>query len=103
MIIPVLNIDGFLQTQRYPATVTSSEASPRDGRMRRKNMRDVDESLTTLSDNLAGIDLNRNNDPYWATNPDRSSDDVDSIVHHGSSAASEPETSSLAASSCGGR
>lgn len=95
VLIPVLNIDGFLQTQRYPANVTNSEASPRDGRMRRKNMRNVDESLVTTSDNLNGIDLNRNSNPYWATNPDRSSDDLDSIVHHGASAASEPETKAL--------
>lgn len=95
MLIPVLNIDGYLQTQRYPTTVTSSAQSPRDGRMRRKNMRDADENLATLTDNLRGIDLNRNNNPYWATNSARSSSDVSSIVHHGSGAASEPETQAL--------
>ncbi|NMP31731.1 zinc carboxypeptidase [Thalassotalea sp. M1531] len=95
VVIPVLNIDGFIQTQRFPETVTQSEAQPRDGRMRRKNMRNVDESLSTTGDNLGGIDLNRNNAPYWATNPDRSSDDVNSIVHHGSGPASEPETQAL--------
>ena len=95
ILLPVLNIDGFLQTQRYPSTVTSSANSPRDGRMRRKNMRSVDELLATNNDNLKGIDLNRNNNPYWATNPDRSSSDENSIVHHGSSAASESETQAL--------
>lgn len=95
MTIPVLNIDGFLQTQRFPTTVTESAVSPRDGRMRRKNMRNVDQSLTTTFDNLNGIDLNRNNNPYWATNLERSSGDVTSIVHHGGSAASEPETQAL--------
>jgi len=95
ILLPVLNIDGFLQTQRYPSTVTSSANSPRDGRMRRKNMRSVDELLVTNNDNLKGIDLNRNNNPYWATNPDRSSSDENSIVHHGSSAASESETQAL--------
>ncbi|MFD2167591.1 M14 family metallopeptidase [Thalassotalea euphylliae] len=96
VLIPVLNVDGFLQTQRFPTTVVNSEAQPRDGRMRRKNMRDVDETLATTGDNLQGIDLNRNNNPYWSTSaPDRSSDDVRSIVHHGSSAASEPETQAL--------
>lgn len=95
VIIPVLNIDGFKQTQRFAAQVTSSEASPRDGRMRRKNMRGVDQNLNTLSDNLNGIDLNRNNGPYWATNNQRSSPDQTSIVHHGAGAASEPETQAL--------
>jgi murein tripeptide amidase MpaA len=95
VLIPVLNVDGFLQTQRFPTQVTSSQQQPRDGRMRRKNMREVDEDLATLGDNLQGIDLNRNNAPYWATNSDRSSDDVDSIVHHGSGPASEPETQAL--------
>lgn len=95
ILLPVLNIDGFLQTQRYPSTVTSSANSPRDGRMRRKNMRSVDELLATNNDNLKGVDLNRNNNPYWATNPGRSSSDENSIVHHGSSAASESETQAL--------
>jgi hypothetical protein len=95
VLIPVLNIDGFLQTQRFPTQVTSSQLQPRDGRMRRKNMREVDENLDTVWDNLQGIDLNRNNAPYWATNSERSSDDVDSIVHHGSGAASESETQAL--------
>ena len=95
VLIPVLNIDGFMQTQRFATKVTNTVEQPRDGRMRRKNMRDVDESLATLSDNLGGIDLNRNNNPYWATNPNRSSDDFDSIVHHGASGGSEPETMAL--------
>jgi hypothetical protein len=94
VVIPVLNIDGFLQTQRFPTMVTDSQNSPRDGRMRRKNMRDVDASLDTLSDNLNGIDLNRNNSPYWATSQ-RSSSDPTSIVYHGSGPASEPETLAL--------
>lgn len=95
VVIPVLNIDGFLQTQRFATQVTSSEASPRDGRMRRKNMRSVDHDLTTLGDNLNGIDLNRNNAPYWATNSQRSSPDQTSIVHHGAGAASEAEIQAL--------
>lgn len=95
VVLPVLNIDGFLQTQRFATQVSNSEASPRDGRMRRKNMRDVDNLLATASDNLRGIDLNRNNAPYWATNNQRSSPDVNSIVHHGAGAGSEPETQAL--------
>jgi hypothetical protein len=95
VLIPVLNIDGFRQTQRFANKITQSAEQPRDGRMRRKNMRDVDESLSSLNDNLQGIDLNRNNNPYWASNSDRSSSDIDSIVHHGSSAGSEPEIQAL--------
>ncbi|WP_100656032.1 M14 family zinc carboxypeptidase [Alteromonas flava] len=95
LVIPVLNIDGYLQTQRHPNQVTNTQASPRDGRMRRKNMRSVDTSLDTEFDNLNGIDLNRNNAPYWATNPQRSSNDPNSIVYHGLGPASEPETQAL--------
>ncbi|WP_154223553.1 M14 family zinc carboxypeptidase [Marinicella rhabdoformis] len=97
VIIPVNNIDGFLQTQRYPTSnYYSNQGGPRDGRMRRKNMRNVDEVLTTRSDHLFGIDLNRNNDPYWAftenSNNPRSSGDPTSIVHRGIEAFSEPES-----------
>lgn len=101
IVIPALNIDGFLQTQRTPALnymqadPDHPDSSPRDGRMRRKNMRDADEDLYTTIDLLNGVDLNRNNDPFWASNPDRSSDNVQSLVHHGSSAQSETETQAL--------
>lgn len=100
---PVLNVDGFLQTQRYPdqaiASTFSAEDSPttpRDGRMRRKNMFNVDEDLSTTSDFLLGVDLNRNNLPYWSTQaPQRSSFDNQSLVYHGASAASEPEIAAM--------
>ncbi len=103
VIIPVLNIDGFRQTQNYPTQVMQStfpsdpSSWPRDGRMRRKNMLDTDSDLNTESDNLRGVDLNRNNNPYWATNSSRSSSDSRSLVHHGSGPASEPETQALQA------
>jgi hypothetical protein len=90
--LPVNNVDGLLQTQRFPTqNWYSNQTGPRDGRMRRKNMLNVDEVLTSQNDFLLGVDLNRNNNPYWATSP-RSSSDVTSIVHHGLSAQSEPET-----------
>ena len=90
--LPVNNVDGLLQTQRYPTeNWYSAQIGPRDGRMRRKNMLDVDESLTSQNDLFFGVDLNRNNNPYWATSP-RSSSDRASIVHHGFSPHSEPET-----------
>lgn len=94
VVIPVLNVDGFLQTQRFPSLTTDTQATPRDGRMRRKNMRNVDEDLDSLSDNLNGIDLNRNNAPYWATS-NSSSNETSSLVYHGASPASEPETQAL--------
>lgn len=92
--IPVLNVDGFKQTQRFPTQVTASTGSPRDGRMRRKNKRGVDNDINTDSDNLFGIDLNRNNDPFWAATTASSSDPA-SIVYHGQAAASEPEIQAL--------
>ncbi len=101
LVIPVLNVDGFLQTQRYPDSnwlgtdINDPDESPRDGRMRRKNMRGADEDLLTQGDHLQGVDLNRNNAPFWASAPDRSSGDTRSIVHHGTGPASEPETRAL--------
>ncbi len=102
IIQPVENIDGFLQTQRFPNTVLQTQSAddptnwPRDGRMRRKNMHNVDELLTTEDDGMFGVDLNRNNPPYWNSS-NRSSSNEDSIVYHGSSEASEPETNALQA------
>ncbi len=101
IVIPTLNIDGFLQTQRTPSlnylgTDPDFPASwPRDGRMRRKNMRATDEDLLTTIDHLNGVDLNRNNQPFWDTNPDRSSDNKHSLVYHGTNPQSESETQAL--------
>ncbi|MBT8069523.1 MAG: hypothetical protein KJO80_03735 [Gammaproteobacteria bacterium] len=101
IVIPSLNIDGFLQTQRNPnlsymqSDPDDPDYSPRDGRMRRKNMLSADEDFYTTFDLLNGVDLNRNNNPFWATNSARSSPDLRSIVHHGASPASEPETQAL--------
>ncbi|MCP4273937.1 MAG: hypothetical protein GY781_18595 [Gammaproteobacteria bacterium] len=100
IILPVLNVDGFLQTQRYPdqalETTYSDDPSdwPRDGRMRRKNMRNVDEDLATTNDALWGIDLNRNHDPYWYSSNSSSSIES-SLVHHGAGPASESESQAL--------
>ena len=106
--IPVLNVDGFLQTQRFPDQALVSEDGdvqrandpnyPRDGRMRRKNMRGpVNELLDENNDGMLGVDLNRNNPPFWANSAHRgsSSSDSGSIVYHGESATSEPETEAL--------
>ncbi len=100
VIVPVLNVDGYLQTQRYPnQTRQTSFFSdpidwPRDGRMRRKNMRGVDEDLLTDGDSLAGVDLNRNHAPYWNTS-NSSSSDGRSLVYHGQASGSEPESQAL--------
>jgi len=101
MVIQVLNVDGFLQTQRFPTRnwigtdPIDPEDSPRDGRMRRKNMLGADEDLFTPGDHLLGVDLNRNNAPYWNTNPDWSSGVPERLTHHGASPASEPEIQAL--------
>ena len=102
IIQPVENVDGFLQTQRFANTTLQStyfadpSSWPRDGRMRRKNMRAVDEMLSTIEDGMLGIDLNRNNDPYWNTSSGSSSNNG-SLVYHGNAPSSEPETLSLLA------
>jgi hypothetical protein len=101
LVIPVMNVDGFLQTQRFPSTnwigtdPDDPELSPRDGRMRRKNMLGADEDLMTRDDHLHGVDLNRNNSPYWNTNFGRSSSNPESLVYHGAAPQSEPETQIL--------
>ncbi len=101
LILPVLNIDGFLQTQRYPDSnyLNSGDFAdaPRDGRMRRKNMLGVDEIITTTGDHLLGVDLNRNNNPGFGSGNPRNSPVPQSIVHHGQSAASEPEIQAMQA------
>jgi hypothetical protein len=102
VIVPVQNIDGLLQTQRFPTQVIVGQDPsnpndwPRDGRMRRKNLRDTDEILTTLGDHLLGVDLNRNHPPFWATSSS-SSTDPRSLTFHGSGPHSEPEHDALRA------
>ncbi|MDP3859522.1 MAG: M14 family zinc carboxypeptidase [Stagnimonas sp.] len=111
LVIPVLNVDGFLQTQRYPdrslqtefAGDPQNENYPRDGRMQRKNMRDKDELLCAaddpgcaVRDGMAGVDLNRNNTPFRASST-QSSGNPASLVYHGTAAASEPEVQALQA------
>lgn len=100
VVIPVLNVDGFLQTQRYPnlnwlgTDIAYPDTWPRDGRMRRKSMLGADEDLVTATDHLQGVDLNRNNDPFWAASGSSSSDRR-SLVYHGPAPMSEPETQAL--------
>lgn len=118
IVIPVLNVDGFLQTQRFPTQALQTEYAkdptparmteyppeyrnvPRDGRFRRKNMRDVDETLCAavqagcVADGMGGIDLNRNHPPFFASN-NQNSADVGSLLHRGAGAGSESESQAL--------
>ena len=94
IIIPVLNPDGFLQTQRWPDQVVVGESgSPRDGRQRRKNKLDADDDLFTLEDHLFGVDLNRN----FPVGFGGGSPDPESIVYHGPFPLSEVESQALVA------
>lgn len=102
VIIPVHNIDGLLQTQRYPTQAIvgqdpSNMSWPRDGRMRRKNMRGADEILLSFDDHLNGVDLNRNHPPFWATSVGSggSSANPNSLVYHGTGPHSEAESLAL--------
>lgn len=103
VVLPVLNVDGLLQTQRYPDQVLvgadpGQVTWPRDGRMRRKNMRRVDEDLMSRADHLLGVDLNRNFPPYWMT-PGVSSGNPSSLIFHGPAPISESESLALVAAS----
>lgn len=103
VIIPVHNVDGLLQTQRTPTQVLIGSDPdvpnwPRDGRMRRKNMRGVDDDLLTVADHLGGIDLNRNHPPFWATSAGGgSSNNPASLTYHGTGPHGEAESQALLA------
>lgn len=101
IVIPVLNVDGFRQTQRHWDRVTDSVQIPRDGRMRRKNMfhpsgSTVDTDLESADDNLHGVDLNRNNRHGFGLNGG-SETDPESLIYHGDAPASETEIRALQA------
>ncbi len=102
VVLPVLNVDGFLQTQRFPDRATASELQPRDGRMRRKNMAHpssggaVDEDIEQTSDNFFGVDLNRNGPNGFGQNTGSSNRTI-SLVYRGTSPLSEPEFDALSA------
>ncbi len=93
LLIPVLNVDGFDQTQIH----FNMDDGGRDGRMRRKNMRGeqaslVDFDLTTGGDNSLGVDLNRNFPVGFGVG---SSGNPTSITYRGESAFSEIESQAL--------
>ena len=109
VIVPVQNVDGFLQTQRFPADVLVGQDPrvpndwPRDGRMRRKNMPSVDENLSTTFDHLFGVDLNRNHRPFWGTTTSGGQlTNIRDLTYRGPSVQSEPEVlATLAAAELG--
>jgi hypothetical protein len=111
VVIPVLNADGFAHTHRTPTLTLNSEAGdaiptnvppeyrnyPRDGRLRRKNMRDVDAGACPAvgAGCMNGVDLNRNSDSEFFGSNNQNSGTPTSILYRGLSPASEPETLAL--------
>ena len=100
VLIPVLNVDGFLQTQAHPDRTSADPGQPREGRMRRRNLRNpntglpIDDTIDTTGDNFWGVDLNRNSPQGWGMN-DGSSPDITSLIYRGPNASSEPEIQAL--------
>jgi hypothetical protein len=100
VLVPVNNVDGFMQTQLYPASVTADREQPREGRMRRKNLRNpqtngiVDSDIGTVADNFWGVDLNRNAAQGFGQFG-ASTSLVTSLVHHGPEPETEPEFAAL--------
>jgi murein tripeptide amidase MpaA len=100
VVVPVLNVDGFVQTQLYPVNVTADREQPREGRMRRKSLRNpqtggaIDPDIGTVADNFWGIDLNRNSEQGFGQQG-ASSASVTSLVYRGATAGSEPEIAAL--------
>lgn len=102
VIIPVHNVDGLQQSQRFPDRVVIGQdprvpnSWPRDGRMRRKNMGGVDEVLDTFTDHLGGVDLNRNHPPFWGTTTDGGRLlNPNELIYRGTAPHSEPESLAL--------
>ena len=102
VLIPVLNVDGFITTQTYPTMVTADPGQPREGRMRRKNLRDpntqgaIDVDINSIDNNFWGVDLNRNSGIGFGMNggswgPGRET----SLIYRGGSPATEPEIQAL--------
>ncbi len=100
IVVPVDNVDGFVQTQLYPLTVTADREQPREGRMRRKNLRDpvtngfVDSDITTIADNFWGVDLNRNSPEGYGQLGGSSASET-SLVYRSAASDSEPELLAL--------
>jgi Zinc carboxypeptidase len=100
VLVPVNNVDGFLQTQLYPDRTSADRLQPREGRMRRKNLRNpftqsaIDTDLATVADNFWGVDLNRNSGHGFGQ-AGASSGSVTSLIYRSASPSSEPEVIAL--------
>jgi hypothetical protein len=100
IVVPVNNVDGFIQTQLYPVNATADRSQPREGRMRRKNLRNpetngaIDFDIATVADNFWGVDLNRNSQQGYGQQ-NRSSTRTTSLVYRGAEPNSEPELLAL--------
>ena len=100
VVLPVLNVDGFVQTQLYPLNVTAHREQPREGRMRRKNLRNpatdgaIDSDIGTVADNFWGIDLNRNSAQGFGQQGGSSASET-SLINRGAAPNSEPEILAL--------
>jgi hypothetical protein len=100
VILPVNNVDGFIQTQLYPVNVTADRQQPREGRMRRKNLRNpgtnfaIDSDIGTVPDNFWGVDLNRNSSQGFGQQG-ASSSSMTSLVYRSGAPDTEPELLAL--------
>ena len=100
VLVPVNNVDGFVQSQLYPVNTTADRDQPREGRMRRKNLRNpatngfIDSDIATIADNFWGVDLNRNAAQGFGQQG-ASTDLVTSLVYHGAAPGTEPEFQAL--------
>lgn len=86
--IPIVNPDGLKWNEII---------APGGGGMQRKNLRvnTGDTGSTSSSNNVRGVDLNRNFDYFWGTAGSGSSPTPSSDTYRGPSAFSEPETQIL--------
>ncbi|WP_019388073.1 immunoglobulin-like domain-containing protein, partial [Algibacter luteus] len=86
--IPIVNPDGLLWNEVI---------APGGGGLQRKNLRPgvADNGTTATSNNVRGVDLNRNFNYYWGWDNSGSSPTTSSNTYRGPSAGSEPETQIL--------
>ncbi|MFD0991065.1 M14 family zinc carboxypeptidase [Mariniflexile jejuense] len=86
--IPIINPDGL----RWNEVI-----APSGGGLQRKNLRPgtADNGTNSTTNNVRGVDLNRNFNYYWGWDNSGSSPTASSNVYRGPSAGSEPETQIL--------
>ncbi|MGH8197812.1 MAG: M14 family zinc carboxypeptidase, partial [Steroidobacteraceae bacterium] len=100
VVVPVNNVDGFIQAQFYPEFTTADREQPREGRMRRKNLRNpatqgvIDSDIGTIADNFWGVDLNRNSAQGFGQ-LGASTTLVTSLVYRSTAPDTEPELLAL--------